>query len=108
MLEVDAATLWNNDRGLAPVGIGPINAEVMLGTLFEPGFACAEFESGGVCGLPVWWLGAAALLGAALSVIGRFALLKFVAALSVLGRAALLKCCAFQVKFCKFAIEILR
>ena len=90
MPEVDAATLWDIDRGLAFVGLGPINAKVFVGTLLDPDFANIEFESGmGQCGLPVWCVIAAALLGAALSVT---------------CRAAMLKCFANMCRFFKFAV----
>ena len=96
--EVDAATFWGIDHGLAPVVLGPVTAEVIVGTLFEPDFAFTEFESGGLCGLAGIVVGAAAVLGAALQVLCRAAFLKFFAALSALGRAALLNCCALLVK----------
>ena len=51
------------------------------------------------CGWPVWWLGAATVLGAALSVLCRAALLKF------LPLSALLKCRVLLVKFGMFGVN---
>ena len=46
MPEVDAATLGSINRGLAPVGPGPVNAEVTVGTLFETDFAVFDSDVG--------------------------------------------------------------